>query len=165
MFQIALAPVHNKWCLICMKYRIIILIIIIISLGEFLLSHIANPYRKHARRACTGARARTHIHAHTLAHTRTQARGFSRTRARTHTTRWRRSGSMSRWRPSVTKLTHPFRLFRWHAWPGSWVIQINPRAADQISPRFWMFFASKKLLGRTKTRTRDRMYCQSIRTV
>ena len=28
-----------------------------------------------------------------------------------------------------------------------------------------MFFAYKKLLGRTETRTRDRMYCQTIRTV
>ena len=29
----------------------------------------------------------------------------------------------------------------------------------------WMFFAYKKMLGRTETRTRDRMYCQMIRTV
>ena len=29
----------------------------------------------------------------------------------------------------------------------------------------WMFFAYKKMLGRTETRTRDRMYCQTIRTV
>ena len=29
----------------------------------------------------------------------------------------------------------------------------------------WMFFAYKKLLDRTETRTRDRMYCQTIRTV
>ena len=28
-----------------------------------------------------------------------------------------------------------------------------------------MFFAYKKLLGRTETRTGDRMYCQTIRTV
>ena len=28
-----------------------------------------------------------------------------------------------------------------------------------------MFFAYKKLLGRTETRTRERMYCQTIRTV
>ena len=30
---------------------------------------------------------------------------------------------------------------------------------------FWVLFAYKKMLGRTETRTRDRMYCQSIRTV
>ena len=35
-------------CLICMKYRIIILIIIIISLGKISLSYIANTSRMHA---------------------------------------------------------------------------------------------------------------------
>ena len=35
-------------CLICMKYRIIILIIIIISLGKISLSYIANTSRTHA---------------------------------------------------------------------------------------------------------------------
>ena len=44
-------------CLICMKYRIIILIIIIISLGKISLSYIANTSRKHAD---------THARAHTL---------------------------------------------------------------------------------------------------
>ena len=43
----------SSTCLICMKYRIIILIIIIISLGQILLSYIANT-------SCTHARARTH---------------------------------------------------------------------------------------------------------
>ena len=36
-------------CLICMKYRIIILIIIIISLGQILLSYTANTSHTHAR--------------------------------------------------------------------------------------------------------------------
>ena len=31
--------------------------------------------------------------------------------------------------------------------------------------RFWVFSAYKKLLGRTETRTRERMYCQAIQTV
>ena len=44
-------------CLICMKYRRIILIIIIISPGQILLSYIANTSRTHA---CTHAHARTH---------------------------------------------------------------------------------------------------------
>ena len=48
---------------------------------------------------------------------------------------------------------------------GSWIIQINTRLGDPISPRFWMFFTYTKLLGRTEMRTRDRMYCRSIRTV
>ena len=44
-------------------------------------------------------------------------------------------------------------------------IQIYTRVGDKISASFWVFFAYKKLLGRTETRTRDRMYCQSIRIV
>ena len=44
-------PVEGKssMCLICMKYRIIILIIIIISLGQIFLSYIANTTRTHVR--------------------------------------------------------------------------------------------------------------------
>ena len=43
-------PVEGKSsvCLICMKYRILILIIIIISLCQILLSYIANTSRTHA---------------------------------------------------------------------------------------------------------------------
>ena len=52
-------PVEGKSSvsLICMKYRMIILIINIISLGQILLSYIANTSRTHA---CT--RVRTHAH-------------------------------------------------------------------------------------------------------
>ena len=46
-------------CLICMKYRIIILIIIIISMGKISLSYIANTSRTHAR---THAPTREHAH-------------------------------------------------------------------------------------------------------
>ena len=49
-------------CLICMKYRIIILIIIIISLDNISLSYIANTSRTDA---CTHARAHTIILANT----------------------------------------------------------------------------------------------------
>ena len=51
-------PVWKKSsvCLICMKYRKIILIIIIISLGKISLSYIANTSRTHA---CKHARAHT----------------------------------------------------------------------------------------------------------
>ena len=45
-------------CVICMKYRIIILIIIIISLGQILLSYISNTSRTHASH--TGIHSRTH---------------------------------------------------------------------------------------------------------
>ena len=61
-------PVEGKSsvCLICMKYRIIIVIIIIISLGQILLSYIANTSRTHAN-------VRTHTHTHMRAHTHTPA--------------------------------------------------------------------------------------------
>ena len=49
-------------CQICMKYRIIILIIIIISLGKIESSYIANSSRTHA---CTDVRTRTLAHTHT----------------------------------------------------------------------------------------------------
>ena len=64
-------------CLICMNYRIIILIIITISLDKILSSYIANTSRTHARtHACTDVRTRT------LAHTR----AHSRKRTPPHTT-------------------------------------------------------------------------------
>ena len=54
-------PIYEKSsvCLICMKYRIIILIMIILSLGKISLSYIANTSRTHAR-------------THARAHSRTQ---------------------------------------------------------------------------------------------
>ena len=48
---------------------------------------------------------------------------------------------------------------------GRCFIQINNARATQYSQQCWRFFAYKKILGRTETRTSDRMYCQSIRTV
>ena len=59
-------PVEGKSsvCLICMKYRIIMLIIIIISMGKISLSYIANTSRTHS---CMHARA----HMLTLANTHT----------------------------------------------------------------------------------------------
>ena len=82
-------PVEGKSsvCLICMKYRIIILIIIIICLGQILLSYIENTSRTYAR---------THAH--------TRARTYTHTRAHTHTPP-SLSGyccAMGRWRPTMT---------------------------------------------------------------
>ena len=61
----------NHQCVICVKYRMIFfLVIIIISLGQILLSYIANTSRTPTRtdgrthtRAHTPARTRTHTHA------------------------------------------------------------------------------------------------------
>ena len=54
-------PLEGKssGCLICMKYRKIILIIIIISLGQILFSYIANTSRTH-KWTYTHTRVRTH---------------------------------------------------------------------------------------------------------
>ena len=75
-------PVEGKSseCLIGMKYRIIILIIIIISLGQILI-----VYGKHITHAHTHACLRAR--AHTRAHARIHARAH--TRARTHSRRRR----------------------------------------------------------------------------
>ena len=68
-------PVEGEIISVCdfyeIIYRIMILIIIIISLGQILLSYIANKSRKH-----------THMHART--HTCTRAHTHTRTHAHTH---------------------------------------------------------------------------------
>ena len=58
-------------------YRIIILITIIISLGQILLSYIAH--------ACTHTRTHAHTHTRTHAHTRTRAHAHTHTHTRTRT--------------------------------------------------------------------------------
>ena len=126
--------------LICMKYRIIILIIIIISLGQILLSYIANTSHTHARMRMH-ARTRAHACASTLTHTAAAV-----------------EVSAIRWHPTVWPTPLAFVA-------GSRVIEINTRADDPVYPIFWMFFAYKKLLGRTETRTRDRICFQTLRTV
>ena len=79
-------PVDGKSseCLICMKYMIIILIIIIISLGQIFIfyrilqtHHACTHARAHTRtRVRTQARihARAHAHAHTRAHIHSRRR-------------------------------------------------------------------------------------------
>ena len=91
------------------------------------------------------------------------SRTHARTHARAHTHRRRRLTAIQaiaiRWRP--TNRDGPLRLRQCR----SLAIQINTRTGDPIYPRFWKFFEYKKLLGRTEMRTRDRMYCQTIRIV
>ena len=71
-------PVEGKSsvCLICMKYRIIILIIIIISLGQILLSYIANTSRTHA--PCQRTRAHACASTHTAVATAVQVSAIHR---------------------------------------------------------------------------------------
>ena len=103
----------------------------------------------------------------------THAHTHARTHARTHTHRRRRSGCrclIGRWRPTVTKI-RPFSLVPL-AINGRMLLHSNEHwlgrpgcDRDPVSPRCWFFFAYKEKLGRSETRTRDRMCFQSIRTV
>ena len=69
LHQLARYPLRgNHQCVICMKYKIIILIIIIISLGQLLLSYFAITH--------TRTHARTHARTHTLTHTHTPPSPF-----------------------------------------------------------------------------------------
>ena len=118
-------PVEGKssGCLICMKYyRIIILIIIIISLGQILLSYIANTSRTHARtharaqarthaRMHAHTRTRTHTPTHALTHSRTHARPQAHTHARTH------SRTHSRTHARTHTHTHTHTHARTHTLP------------------------------------------------
>ena len=129
-------------CLIC--YRIIILIIIIISLGKISLSYIANTSRTHA---CTPVRA------HTL------------TLANTHTPHPDHRCSLYRCAQSVRHgWAHRFRRWRDN---GRSVIHCNKQhAGDSVLTIGLVFFSRiKQSVGRTETRTRDRIYFQTIRSV
>ena len=86
IIQTSRVPVDGKSsvCVICMKYRIIILIIIIISLGQIILSYIWQTH-----------------------HARTHARTHPPTTVQVVTVRWLGV------RPTMTKLMPSFRVFRW----------------------------------------------------
>ena len=104
-----------------MKYRIIILIIIIISLGQILLSYIANT-------------------SHT--HTWTCARSHTHTAIAVQVVAVRCIGGTKPWRSYA-----PFRWIRWRSIAGRLFIQINTRAGDAVSPRFWVFFTYNTFAG------------------
>ena len=140
-------PVEGKSsvCLICLKYRIIILIIIIISLGQILLSYIENTPRTHAcTLACT--RAHTHTLARVPAHEHAHMSMMSmHEHARVHT-------------HTHTHTTEPFRLalcdgsvvpnrdgpFRWRQWASLLHSNKHMRGRSGL-PRFCVFFAYKKI--------------------
>ena len=132
-------------CLICMKYRILILIIIIISLGEILLSYIANTSRTQAL-----AHARTHALGHV--HTQTRAHTHTRTHAHTHPFPFRFDASVAPTRDEVNALIHGRYLGHSHK---------HTRWRPDF-PKVFDVFRVKTLLGRTETRPRDWMYCQTI---
>ena len=88
---------------------------IIISLGEILLSYIANTTRTHSR-----------VHAHTCI----------------PPSPFRFDASVATKREEVNAPFLPVLLV---FMAGSWVIKINTHAGDPFSPRFWMFFAYKTI--------------------
>ena len=115
-------------CLICMKYRIIILIIIIISLGQIFYRILQTHH------TCTHARTRAHMHAFT--HVRTSMRTHTHTHVAAVTVR--RTG----YRYSVSpNCDGPLRLRQCR----SLAIQITTCSGDPITPIFWMFFAYKNI--------------------
>ena len=135
-----------------MKYRILILITIIISLGQ-------NVYRMlQTRHACTHARAHTRAHARIQARAHTRAHAHTCTHTAVATVTARRTG----YRYSVSpNRDGPLRLRQCRLL----AIQITTCTGDPITPIFWMFFVYKKMLDRTEMRSRDRICFQPIRTV
>ena len=118
---------HQCVCVICMKYRLIILIIIIIRLDEILLSYIENTSRTHA---CKRA------HAHTHAHTPPSLFMLSLF-----------DGPVA---PNRDGVSTPFHRFRWRPMAGRCFVQINSRADDSV----FAIVVGVFRVGRTVTRTR-----------
>ena len=92
----------NRQCVICIKYRIIFCIII--SLGQVLLSHIANTLHTHAR-----------THPHTCTHSRFRLSLFN--------------GSVA---PNHDGVNASLRRFGWQSMDGRCFIQINSRAGVSV---------------------------------
>ena len=122
-------------CVICMKYTDNNFnFIISLALGQIFLSYIniANTSRTHAR---VRTHSRTHMHAqYGLVPFRVlQLKIEAHRRCHRLRTGYRYSVAPNRDGPL------PWRQCRLLA------IHINTRAGDPISPRFWMFFAYKKI--------------------
>ena len=74
----------------------------------------------------------------------TQARVHTRTCVHTHAAVDIQvvDGSVA---PNREGVIAPFRRFRWRSMAGRCFIQINTCVPDTVSPRFWVFFAYKKI--------------------
>ena len=116
---------RSSVCLNCMKYRIIIVIIIIISMGQILLSYIANTSRMHACvHTCVHTHACTRMRAHASTHPHTQTL------------------LSPPYRLSLFIGAQPSRPARWRQCR-SLAIEINTGADGPVSQRFWVFLAYK----------------------
>ena len=109
---------RNHQCVgvICMTFRIIILLIIIINLGQILLSYFANTSRTHtSKHAYTHSHTYRHAHAHAPTHPPPSPFRLSRFEVSLHV------------RPTVTQVTGG-----WRSMTGRCFIQINSRAGDSV---------------------------------
>ena len=129
------------------NYRIIILITGVLSVSAW-VKYFYRILQTHHARARTDARA--HTHAHTRAHTRT------------HTA----VATSPPYRPSLFGGAQPTVTARSACDnAGRWPVKSTHELATRFTRGFGSFSRIKKLLGRTETRTRYRMYCQTVRIV
>ena len=135
----------------CVWFVWIILIIIVISLGQILLSYITNTSRTHAH---------THLrtHTHTRTHSREHTHPYIAVAVQDVAVRWV-SGDQT-----MTELTPHFRRFSWRTMAGRCSFKKTVRGRLGIRDSFGCFSRIKKCIGRIETRTRDRVCFQSIRT-
>ena len=111
--------------------------------------------------ACT--HTHTHAHAHTHTRTHTLARTGPPTDRRHHPGCRCYMGGV---RPTMTKICPLFACSAGHEWPVGASLKNQSRVRGGIRDRFGCFSRiHEKMLGRTETPTRQRMYCQSIRIV
>ena len=132
-------------CLICINNnRIIILITGVLSLSawvKYFIVYIANTSRTHAH-----TYTRAHACAHTCTHTAAAASPPYRL------------SLFGGAQPTVTAHSACDNA-------GHWPFKSTHELATRFTRGFGSFSRIQKLLGRTETRTRDRMYCQTIRIV
>ena len=143
-------PVEGKSsvCQICINnYRIIILITGVLSLSAW-VKYLYRIVQTHH------ARTRAHMHARTCMRTPL--------RTHVHTHRRRRLTAVQsiaiRCQPTVTARAACDNA-------GRWPFESTHELGTRFTRGFGSFSRIKKLLGRTETQTRDRMYCQTIRTI
>ena len=132
-------------CLICINnYTIVILITGVLSLSAW-VKYLYRILQTHHARAHTRTRARIHLH----------------TRAHTPPSPPHRHNRLSLFGgalPTVMARSACDNV-------GRWPFKSTHELATRFTRGFGSFSRVKKLLGRTETRTRDRMYCQMIRIV
>ena len=130
-------------CLICINnYRIIILITGVLSLSAW----VKYLYRIHHARTRAQPCAHTRTHEHTHTHTPVAASPPYRL------------SLFGGAQPTVTARSACDNA-------GRWPFKSTHELATRFTRGFGSFSRIKKLLGRTETRTRDRVYCQTIRIV